>query len=98
MSGWSTVTKQRSQPRKKPLAKRTPVDAPEDLNDDESAVFAILVSAYPKALSPEDILEQSVRNGESDLTMEKIWKALDGKKLNEVCVLGPNVTYIVRTK
>lgn len=91
MSGWTTVTKQRTTPRNVVVAKRTP---PSDLSANEATVYAVLKAAHPSALTPEDIF----RAQKQGLSLEDIWAALDGAKLKSCCVKGPHVTYTLRAQ
>jgi hypothetical protein len=76
--GWSTTTKPKK-PKKKPVAKRTPVPvpAPDDgpLTPLQKAVYNYLVRVYPTPVNCEDILA-GVRV-EGEVKIKQIWDIMD---------------------
>jgi hypothetical protein len=92
---WSTTSKPKK-PRKKPVAKRTPVPKPEGLTPLEEAVYNYLVRRYPTPANCEDILA-GVRL-EEELKIKQIWDVMDEGPISKIVHVPQWSHYVINAE
>lgn len=85
--GWSSTSKPKK-PRKKPVAKRTPVPIPakSKLTPLQEAVYNYLVRRYPTPASCEDIMV-GVRI-DKEVKIKEVWDVMDEGPISKNCTLA----------
>lgn len=93
MSGWVVVGQKpaNKKPRKKPIAKRTPLPLPDTASLTQVLIYRHLVKIYPQQVTCEDLFEQLLRDGNVDnVKLDLIWSAIDSEPLNEIVTRNGN--------
>lgn len=79
--GWSSAAKPKK-PRKKPVAKHTPVPKPDGLTPLQEAVYNYLVRRYPTPANCEDILVGL--RVEDEVKIKQVWDVMDEGPISKI--------------